>query len=367
MKANARGIFLTGVTGVLGRELVSELLLKTEAKIYLLIRGRKNLSHVDRARKILASKGLDKLVGTRVQVMEGDITLPLFGLSPDDHVSLARDVTHFFHVAALTALNGSERDCNQVNLGGTREALKIAALLREKGCLERFYYYSTAFVAGSLQTYCSLEDELPREPSFANFYESSKYASENEVRAALAGGLPATIFRPSIVVGDSKTGEVSEFNVIYPFMKLFAHGILKRLPTRLDNSFNIVPIDFVTNASVHIAFLPESVGKTYHLVTRRQPTIEMLINVAAEEYPQLPSIEIIDPEEFSKEELGPNEQFVFGMLEPYLGYLNDHLTFDTRNTEAALKGSGLAFPETDLDFLRRLIQYAVEAGYLVVQ
>lgn len=367
MITDMKAIFLTGVTGVLGRELVSELLSKTEADLYLLIRGKKKASHIERAKKILAAKGLEGHVGGRVKVIEGDITLPLFGMSPDDMADLGHRVSHFFHVAALTSLNGSERDCNLVNLEGTREALRIAWSLRRKGSLRRFYYYSTAFVAGSLQTYRSFEDELPPEPKHANFYESSKCAAEHEVRRAIADGLPGTIFRPSIVVGDSRTGEVSEFNVIYPFMKLFAHGILRKLPTRPENSFNIVPIDFVTRASVHIAFLENSVGKAFHLVSSDPPTIGMLLRLGEEEYPQLPSIEIIDPDEFSKDELGPNEQFVYGMLEPYLGYLNGHLTFDVRNTSEALKGSGITPPVTDYGFLKRLVEYAVSAGYLVIQ
>lgn len=362
----AKGIFLTGVTGVLGRELVAELLRKTDSHLYLLVRPGKSQSHTERTRKILAREGLEGFLGNRVTVIAGDITLPRFGMTEEDFSVLEREIDLFFHVAALTALNGSESECNLVNLGGTKEALGIARGLHSKGKLSRFYYYSTAFVAGSLQTYCSLEDELPLEPKHANFYESSKYYAEQEVRKALKDGLPVTIFRPSIVVGDSRTGEVSEFNVIYPFLKLFAHGILRKLPTRLDNSFNIVPIDYVTEASLYIAFQPSSIGKTFHLVTSQPPTIGMLIKAGKEEYPQLPSVEIIDPQDFRKEELGPNEQLVYGMLEPYLGYLNDQLSFDVANTEEALKESGIRLPETDFLFLKRLLHFAVRAGYLVV-
>jgi len=182
----------------------------------------------------------------------------------------------------------------------------------------------------------------------------------------MAEGLPATIYRPSIVVGDSGTGEVSEFNVIYPFMKLFGHGILTKLPTRLDNTFNIVPIDFVIRAALAIAKQETTVGKCFHLVTRTPPTIGMFLKLKEEEYPNAPAIHVIDPDDFNAEDLSAGEQMVFSMLRPYMGYLNDHLSFDTRNTEEALRHTGIAFPETDYAFLKILTKYAVDAGYLLI-
>ncbi|HXV28651.1 MAG TPA: SDR family oxidoreductase, partial [bacterium] len=219
---NKRSIFLTGVTGTLGKEIVRMLLTTTEHKLFLLIRRKSRFSHWDRARKILSEHHLEPYLGTRVQVMQGDVTLPDLGLNADDFAILRREVQDFYHIAALTALNGSREECYAVNLGGTVEALELAKKLGKTGRLERFFYFSTAFVAGSLQTYCAKEDELPGEPAHANYYEESKYHAESKVRETMKEGLPAAIFRPSIVVGHSETGEVSEFNVIYPFMRLFA-------------------------------------------------------------------------------------------------------------------------------------------------
>ncbi|HTL46757.1 MAG TPA: SDR family oxidoreductase [Verrucomicrobiae bacterium] len=362
-----RNILITGITGTLGKEMLQELLLTTEDRLFLLIRRKSQLSHWARVRKILAPLGLETLLGTRVQVVEGDICQPQFGLQAHDLHLLLHNVDHFFHVAALTSLNGTEEECRKINIGGTQEALKLAWLLKREGKLERFFYFSTAFVAGSRQTYCSSEDELPGHPAHANFYESSKYEAETAVRQAMKDGLNVTIFRPSIVVGDSRTGAVSEFNVIYPFLKLYAHGILTKLPTRLDNSFNIVPIDFVIRASLAISQQKESIGKAFHLVTKNPPAVGSLLEIGREEYRELPAIQILDPEGFDKESLDTNEQFVYQMLEPYLGYLNDNLTFDTKNTDEALKGTGIEFPSTDKKFLRTLLDYAVDSGYLALQ
>jgi len=161
------------------------------------------------------------------------------------------------------------------------------------------------------------------------------------------------------------TGEASEFNVIYPFIRLFAQGIITRLPTNPENSFNIVPTDFVIKAALTIASQPGSFGKTFHLVTESPPTIQSLIDTARDEYPQLPEIEILPLASFDKRTLCIQDRFVLETMEPYLGYLNSHLRFDCRNTKEALIGTGIDAPVTNGPFLRKLLRYAVDVGYLV--
>ena len=119
--SNRRSIFLTGVTGTLGKELIRYFLEKTDAQLFLLIRRKNRFSHWDRARKILKTYGLETHLGIRVQVMDGDVTLSRLGLNQDDFDILKQEVREFFHIAALTALNGSREDCFRVNLGGKSE------------------------------------------------------------------------------------------------------------------------------------------------------------------------------------------------------------------------------------------------------
>lgn len=361
----SKTLLLTGATGALGKDMLRYQLTRTRNCLYILARGKKNLSAKERIAKMVAAWDLGPEFTQRITVLEGDVSLPHFGLSEADLLLIRGKVDLFFHIAALTALNGSEEECELINVGGTAHALEIAWDLYRHGRLKRFFYFSTAYIAGSRQTYLSMEDEMPEHPAFANYYESSKYKSEKNVRQAMRRGLPVTIFRPSIVVGHSKTGEVAEFNVIYPFMKLFAHGILKVLPTRLENSFNIVPCDFVLEASMAISEQEDSVGRTYHLVTLEPPTIGMLLDMKNNEFPEMPPIQVINPNDFNHEDLAADEKFIYDMLHPYLGYLNDALTFDAQNTVKALKRAGIEMPKTDYDFLRTLCQYAIQAGYLL--
>jgi len=122
---NKRTIFLTGITGTLGKEMLREILLSSDDQLYLLVRRKSRYSHWDRARKILQAYGLEIYLGTRVHVMQGDVTSPNFGLGPEDLKILNSTITDFFHIAALTALNGSEDDCWRINVEGTKEALRL--------------------------------------------------------------------------------------------------------------------------------------------------------------------------------------------------------------------------------------------------
>lgn len=359
-----KAILLTGVTGAVGQDVINELLASSNDTLFLLIRHNKRLSSRERARRLLARYGYEGVLGARVHVFDGDVTDLRFGLEKADIDILRDNITDFYHIAALTSLNAEEKLCNRVNVGGTKTALQLAWDFYSNGALQRFHYFSTAYVVGSRQTYHSYEDSLPEKPKFANFYESSKFIAEKKVREEMGAGLPATIFRPSIVVGDSCTGKVSDFNVIYPFLRLFASGTISVLPTHLKNSFNIVPIDFVVKAAVAISRREDSVGKGYHLVSNNPPSIATMLKLKDEVYPGSRKIKVVDPESFKPSQRDIIGKMAYKMLVPYLGYLNEHLTFDTRNTLHGLGGTGIEFPCTGYDFLKKILGYAVDEGYL---
>jgi len=359
-------VFITGATGGLGRELVRTFLKETDDFLLLLVRPKRSLSHKERIEKVLSKMGINGNSAQRIAVLAGDVTQPRLGLSDEDWGRVIRESDEFYHSAALTNLGATWEEAESINLQGTIRALETAREAASQGRLERFFYFSTAFVAGSLTPIHALEDELPENPSFSNAYEATKFLAEKKVREESAKGLPTTIFRPSIVVGDSVRGAVSEFNVIYPFFRLFVHGFLRRIPSRLENSFNIVPIDFVVRSSFFIARQKSSLGKTFHLVSEEPPTLQMLLEVKKEkEYERFPSLEVLDPDQFSLADLEPSEKEVFPTLKPYLGYLGSSLSFDTKNTRQALEGSGIPFPKTDRAFLKKIIDYALEKGYFV--
>lgn len=357
-------IFMTGVTGVLGRDILKHIL-KTECstQIAVLIRPKENKSAQERIEQILISLGLDLEAMNRIRVMEGDITEPSLGLNENNMDYLKKQCDLFYHIAATTNLAGSEKECFQVNVGGTKHSLDVVWDLYATGILKKFVYFSTAYVAGGLSFFCSKEDELPEKPIFSNYYESSKYRAEAKVREMMQRGVPTIIFRPSIVVGHSKTGKVSDFNVVYPFIKLLLKNQISMLPGNLENSINLVPIDFITEASVWIANQTDSVNKTYHLTSSHPVTIQKIIQFSDKEIPSAARIKFIDPSKFNKNNLTLNEKNLFSLIEPYLGYFFGSLTFDASNTKNIIKNSDLFAFQTDATFLKKLFDYALKEKY----
>src|SRR5205823_5123536 len=149
------------------------------------------------------------------------------------------------HTAAVTSLTADRRLCEAVNRDGTANALAVAERCVKGGRLARFLHLSTALVAGGSSQAVAREDDLPVAPAYANAYESSKYEGERLVRAAMHAGLPATVFRPSMVVGDSETGHTRDFNVIYPLLRLMASGYVTRFPADPAAPLHLAPMDLV--------------------------------------------------------------------------------------------------------------------------
>ena len=355
---------MTGATGGIGRELIRLFLERSQDRLLLLVRPKPSATQEERIERLLGKMGINGESKNRIRVLAGDVTQPRLGLGAEEWERVIRETDEFYHIAALTQLAASWEEAEKINLQGTLHALELAREAQRRGKLTRFFYYSTAFVAGSLTPVHALEGELIENPAFANAYEATKFLAEKKVREASSDGLPVTIFRPSIVVGDSERGAIAEFNVIYPFMRLFAHGLLRRVPSQPEHSFNIVPIDFVVEASFAIARQEESVGKTFHLVSENPPTLKMLLEIK-DSYGFFPPVEVVPPEKFSVEDLQPQEREIFTALDPYLGYLESSLTFDIKNTREALRGTEVSLPVTDPAFLKKLCDYAIEKGYFL--
>ena len=130
---------------------------------------------------------------------------------------------------------------------------------------------------------------------------------------------------------------------------------------------NMVPVDFVAQAIVSISDLPQSLGKTYHLVSKN-PTPMHLFQELDRHYPHLSHlfrrVTLVDPEQFDPTSLPEEEQLLYWGLEAYLPYLEDHMTLDTRNMDAILPAIGMGWPETGMPYIRRLFEYVIGVGYI---
>ena len=244
--------FVTGYPGFIGKRLVRRLAEQargSEARLVLLVQPKSARA----ARADLDAQGI------AAEVVEGDVEQMHLGLSGAEFKALAREVTDVWHLAARSYLAASRDALRRVNVEGTRNVLDLAAAARR---LRRLNHFSTAYVSGD-RVGVILEDELAVGQRFHNPYEETKFQAELLVRRAQAD-LPATIYRPSIVVGDSRTGEIDRFEGPYALaIFLVASPLTVPLPLPGDAvaPLNVVPVDFVVDAALAIGEDPAGAGR----------------------------------------------------------------------------------------------------------
>jgi thioester reductase-like protein len=346
------GILLTGGTGFLGRELLERLLAHGGSEpIYLLIRGRNNSEAQRRFLSLYNSLGprCSNSDRKRIRPLRGNVALPWLGLDRKQVQDLASRITRIIHLAASINLNASLEEARSTNLEGAWEILRLAASCRR---LESLAWISTAFVAGDRKGRI-LEEELQCGQKFRNAYEQSKFEAELLVRSFEAL-LPITIFRPSIIVGDSRDGYTCNFSSIYWPLRLVAEGELRRVPGAPLTPLDLVPVDYVADAIVELVGRQSSVGLCYQLVAGHRGTITVreLLNRA---------IRYFDCRGKPLRFISPCTQTSV-RLRVFFDYLDDCKEFDDSAARAALQDTGLRCPRIT-GYLERLFAFCERTNW----
>ncbi len=202
------------------------------------------------------------------------------GLSGSEYREMVGRLTQVFHLAAISYLGVDSATMSRVNVDGTRNVLELA---RDARRLERLNHFSTCFVAGD-RVGVVAEDELEQGQRFRNAYEQSKYEAERLVRRAM-GDLPISIYRPAVVIGDSQTGEIDRFEGPYYLAIQLAVSPLHvplPLPSNADAPLNVVPADFVVEATYALSRDARAIGKTFHLVDPSPMSTRRMYDLLAE-------------------------------------------------------------------------------------
>jgi len=283
-------IFLTGSTGYIGAHVAANLLDSHGAALNLLVRGK---DVEDAALRLWNALQLHmdfprfyEHLQTRIRIFPGDLTTPQFGLNRDDYDRLIHTSDSVIHCAA--SLNRkSEKSCLNVNLRGTLEVLQLARRSHHYHGLRRFSSVSTVAVAGKRSNEVVTEDRsIDWNRSDYDPYARTKKFCEHMVRELLPD-VPITIFRPSIVLGDSRYPETTQFDMVKAFV--FLAG-LKALPFRPQDKIDIVNVDFVADAIATLHQKAEPQYDTYHLSSGRdsQTFREVTAALAAAEQKRRP-------------------------------------------------------------------------------
>ena len=342
--------FLTGATGFIGRNLV-ERLLQREGTIYALVRAGSR----GRLEELRTGWGAD---GARIVPIAGDLSQPGLGVSEEDMVTMRGEVDHFFHLAAIYDLTADAESQEIANVEGTRHAVELAGAI-EAGC---FHQVSSIAVAGLYEGEWREEMFDGAQKLDNNPYFRTKHESERVVREECAR--PWRVYRPGIVVGDSRSGEMDKVDGPYYFFKLLQRA-RKVLPSWLPTvgveggEINIVPVDYVAAAMDHIAHQPGLDGQAFHLTDPSPKTAGEVVNLFAKsaDAPQMTvrlEADVVNPAasllSAGLKLFPPGKRIVnaalgeIGLPASILGYVNYPTTFDSTNAQAALEGSGIEVP-----------------------
>jgi nucleoside-diphosphate-sugar epimerase len=189
--------------------------------------------------------------------------------------------------------------------------------------------------------------------------ERTRFQAERIAREALSAGLPVTILRPSLIVGDSLTGEIDRLEGPYLLVMLMLHApsdLLIPMPGPGDVKLNLVPIDFVVDAGLHIASLPSSIGETYHLVDPAPLTTHRIFELIAERTGHKPPRGFVPAGWAATLMRTPGLERFANIPRTFLEHLLTDVVYDDRHTREALGGSGISCPSL-VDYVDRMVHY----------
>ncbi|GAB4175827.1 MAG: SDR family oxidoreductase [Wenzhouxiangellaceae bacterium] len=344
------GYFVTGGTGFIGRNLIDQLL-KRKGKIYVLVRSGSKKKFND----LVAERWADH--AGRVIAVTGDLTRPRLGVRPKQIEELKGKIKHVFHLAAIYDLSADAESQRLANVEGTRHAMQFAEAVGA-----RCFHHTSSIAAAGLYPGIFREDMFEEATGLEHPYFRTKHESEGLVRRECP--IPWRIYRPAIVVGHSRTGEIDKIDGPYYFFKLI-QKLRRLLPPWVPalglegGRINLVPVDYVVRAMDHIAHKPKLDYGCFHLTDPKPKRIGEVLNIFAEAA-HAPKMEMrIDARMFQfipapvKQGLAllpPVRRIVdqvlgdLGIPRDVLKFFNYPTRFDTRETDRALKGTDIKLP-----------------------
>jgi len=354
------GVLLTGATGFVGMEVLARYLERSDRTVTCIVRAASDQAARERLGDVLhnlfgRSAGR---YGARVRAFAGDLTAPALGLSARRRDEVAESVSTIIHSAAAVSFVLPLDEARAINVEGTRRMLEFAALTNERGGLDRYGQVSTAYVAGTHDgPFCESDLELGQ--GFRNSYEQSKYEAEQLVRGQT--GLPWTILRPSIVVGDRSSGWTAAFNVLYWPLRAFSCGVFKAVPANPASPLDVVSIDFVADAIHELCESDGGVGQTFHLTAGPAATTMGEIAAQASRYFRRPLPKVVPPGEFSAADGGLSDA-ALESSRAYFPYFSIGTEFDNAATRAQLTPAGIQATPLG-DYLERLLDFATRSRW----
>jgi thioester reductase-like protein len=347
---------VTGATGFLGRHLVERLLARPDAEVLAVVRRESQAK--------LGALAAAWTGGERVTAVTGDLTEPLLGVGPADRDRLRGTVDHVVHLAALYDMTAGAEANARANVGGTQEALALAADLGA-GC---FHHVSSVAVAGDHRGLFT-EDMFDEGQGLPSPYHATKFEAERLVRAQTE--VPWRVYRPAVVVGHSATGEIDKVDGPYYFFPALAR--LAALPSWLPlvgpdlGDTNVVPVDYVAAAMDVLVHLPDADGRAFHLVSPEpQPLLDVVntfaraagapaVTVPVDRRVVAPVVRLLGQVERLPGVMVARDVLLDRLAVPpeVVPHMTFPSIFDAHRTQQALRGSDVRLPPLE-DYAGRL-------------
>lgn len=361
---------LTGATGQVGGYLL-RYLLDADVSIAVLVRATRSESPAARINAVM--RRWEELSGCSLRrpvVLEGNLCKPFLGLDRDNRRWIADHCDRVVHNGASMTFRENKRTGEpfRTNVDGVRNLLEVC---QDVG-IRQFHHVSTAYICG-LRTGRVLETELDLGQENGNVYEKSKMAGEKLVRSADCLD-QITIYRPTSVVGDSRSGFTNSTHGFYLPLQL-AHAIADTFPVELmgerffemlgldgDEGKNLVPVDWLGKAITSIFNRPELHGRTYHLSSTKPVTVRMIQTVIQEAMARFCKRRA-SLSSLSNEEIAGFEDLFRHYIDIYRSHWRDDPVFDRANTDLAL--DHLPCPDIDHETLLRIAKYPIERDFIL--
>jgi nucleoside-diphosphate-sugar epimerase len=353
--------FLTGVTGLVGSELLQTLLdAKPDRRVIVLTRDPRKIPPLGH--------------GARVIAAEGDITRPGLGLHPAMLRQIQKEATEIIHCAADTRFGLPLEQARATNTRGTAHLLKVA-----QGCkrLEKLAHLSTAYVAGRNTGHIT-EEPMREHAGFVNNYQQSKYEAEQLVFETMRE-IPVSVYRLSTIIGDSKTGRVRQYNYFHQVLRLFARNVLPVAPGNLSWQEDLIATDWCIAALAFVFDSRFEPGEVLHVCAgiEGSPTIQEVKDTTLglfEKHPLLQKwlpirppafVSLPEYEEYVRESLQSGDNLLIELLKllrNFLPQMGIHQSFDDRKLRQKLEGSGIHLPPFS-SYFEKVITYCLDTDW----
>jgi amino acid adenylation domain-containing protein/thioester reductase-like protein len=363
-------ILLTGATGFLGAFLLAELLRQTPATVYCLVRDQSSKAGIQKIQANLNTYLLwEETFRDRIIPLVGDLSQPLLGLTQNSFQAIATQVEVIYHSGACVNLSYPYAALKAINVLGTQEILRLASHIT----LKPVHFVSTLSVVHSLD-YADREivteaDGLDRWQGLYNGYSQSKWVAEHLMKIAQNRGIPTCIYRPGVITGNSQTGACNPQDFLNTLLRGFIQ--LKRAP-ELDALWDFAPVDYVSQAIVHLSQQKDAIGNVFHLLNPQPIHLSHLVDlIHAFGYP----IQRIPYDQWRADLINFVRHSQDGFLESLSSLFPEQLSekqlqllrlrFDCQNTTQRLANTSITCPPVDNQLLKTYFSYLMRNGFLL--